>query len=239
MISENVLLDVGLTNAEAKIYVCLLELGSTTVTNIAEKTKIHRTNVYDSLKKLVDKGVVSVMKQDNIAFYDACNPSVFISLLKEKESNFRKVLPNLLLLKKLADNDADYSLFKGVSSFIDSLHELLNYDADFFIFGMSERAIKLLGARIFPFVKTRIEKKIILKQIFSVKLKKLLRSDDSFTFTKFLSVGEEYDVSCVVCGDEFIITDWSGDVNSLRIKNKLIASFFRDYFNTLWNSASE
>ena len=49
---ENILMDLGLSKNESKIYLSLLEQGISTATQVAEKSGIHRVNVYDSLNKL-------------------------------------------------------------------------------------------------------------------------------------------------------------------------------------------
>ena len=48
--NEDILEEIGLSPNEAKIYTTLLGLGLSTVTSISNKCKLHRANVYDSLK---------------------------------------------------------------------------------------------------------------------------------------------------------------------------------------------
>lgn len=238
MVSEDVLVDVGLTSVEAKIYLALFELGFTSVTNISEKTKIHRTNVYDSLKKLTDKGLVSYLKQDNIMFYEASNPSVLLQLLKEKEDNLKKIIPKLLLMKKLSENSANYSLGRGVNSFLDCLFDLLNFESEILVKGIPRRAIKLLGARVFPFHMNRVKKSVLLRQIYSSSLKKFMREDISFTKTLFSDDLCELGVSFVICGDIVLITDWNDDVLTLKINNGVVANQFKVDFDSLWKHLS-
>jgi sugar-specific transcriptional regulator TrmB len=52
--SESVLEEIGLSKTESKIYLSLLKQGTCTVTEIANDAKLHRANVYDSVKILVD-----------------------------------------------------------------------------------------------------------------------------------------------------------------------------------------
>ena len=57
--NEEILVDLGLSPNEAKAYISLLNIGMTTITNVAKDCNLHRSNVYDSIKKLIDKGLVS------------------------------------------------------------------------------------------------------------------------------------------------------------------------------------
>ena len=54
-----ILEDIGLTNAEIKIYLALLELGTSTAGPILEKSGLQNSVVHMTLKKLVDKGLVT------------------------------------------------------------------------------------------------------------------------------------------------------------------------------------
>ena len=53
----------GLTENEAKVYLSLIELGKSNVGKIADKSRVHRTNVYDSLKSLKKKNLVKETEQ--------------------------------------------------------------------------------------------------------------------------------------------------------------------------------
>lgn len=49
---------LGLAKNEARIYQTLLQRGEMAVGEIANKSGVHRRNVYDSLNRLVEKGLV-------------------------------------------------------------------------------------------------------------------------------------------------------------------------------------
>ena len=63
------LTSLGLSKNEAKVYLALLDLGSATAGKIAEKSKVHRTNVYDALERLIEKGVVTYIFKKDIKNY--------------------------------------------------------------------------------------------------------------------------------------------------------------------------
>ena len=50
---------LGLAKNEAKIYEVLIREGNSPVGKISEKSGIHRRNVYDSLNRLIEKGLRS------------------------------------------------------------------------------------------------------------------------------------------------------------------------------------
>ncbi|PIN79600.1 hypothetical protein COV16_03365, partial [Candidatus Woesearchaeota archaeon CG10_big_fil_rev_8_21_14_0_10_34_8] len=56
---EETLMQIGLSLNEARVYESMLQLGEANVQTIAIKSKVHRRNVYDSLNKLIEKGLAS------------------------------------------------------------------------------------------------------------------------------------------------------------------------------------
>ena len=56
---EHMLHELGLSPNEAKVYETLLKIDEASVQEISDKSKVHRRNVYDSLSKLQEKGLVS------------------------------------------------------------------------------------------------------------------------------------------------------------------------------------
>ena len=57
-----ILEDIGLTNAEIKVYLALLELGSSTAGHILEKSGLQNSVVHMTLHKLIDKGFITFIK---------------------------------------------------------------------------------------------------------------------------------------------------------------------------------
>ena len=62
---------VGLTKNEIKIYLALLELGTTTTGPLTRKAGIHASRVYESLNNLIKKGLVSFVIKANIKHFSA------------------------------------------------------------------------------------------------------------------------------------------------------------------------
>src|SRR3989344_8340889 len=108
-IMHNVLGEFGLTENESKVYLTVLESGSALAGEITVKTGIHRRNVYDSIERLIKKGLMGYITINNKKYFKATNPRHFFALLdhereeiKNKEKILNNMLPKLLLSSKLA-----------------------------------------------------------------------------------------------------------------------------------------
>jgi sugar-specific transcriptional regulator TrmB len=66
MNEELVLQEVGLTKAEAKVYIALLKLGSSTIGSILRQSGLHSSVVYNFLQRLQEKGLIAYTIHDKI-----------------------------------------------------------------------------------------------------------------------------------------------------------------------------
>ena len=98
---EEILLEVGLSLNESRIYEKLIELGEASVNTLSVKTKINRSNVYDAMERLCEKGLATEMFFKNQKHYKAVHPRRLLELLKEKENiMLSSIEKRLKLLKK-------------------------------------------------------------------------------------------------------------------------------------------
>ena len=99
---EKNLMRLGLTENEAKVYLALLEIGSTSAGEIIKKTKLHRNIVYDNLEKLIEKGLVSFVLIKNIKHFEVNSSHELWDFIdKQKE----EVLEKEVLIKKILPKD--------------------------------------------------------------------------------------------------------------------------------------
>ncbi len=109
---KNILENLGLDQTEAKIYLALLELGPSTVTEITSTADITRTLGYHVLEKLENHNLVKSVSRGTSSkkTYIAEHPEKIIQFVQDKKTSWerkfelaQKQLPNLLSLYKIAD----------------------------------------------------------------------------------------------------------------------------------------
>src|SRR3989338_10263479 len=85
MSTQSILEQVGLTGNETKVYLALLDLGSALAGEITKKCGVNRTNVYDALDRLMEKGLASFVIQANRKYFEATPAERIIDHLEEQE----------------------------------------------------------------------------------------------------------------------------------------------------------
>ena len=90
---KKILERAGLSKGEIEVYLTLLKLGSSLVSKVAQETGLHRTNIYDTLEKLKEKGLVSYVIRENRKHFSASNPEKLLDYIKEREKEVVSVIP--------------------------------------------------------------------------------------------------------------------------------------------------
>ena len=92
---EECLRELGFSKNESRVYLALLEIGSSNVGRVAARSGVYRTNVYDALEGLVKKGLSSFVVKKGVKYFEAINPEALLEILRERESKLVKILPLL------------------------------------------------------------------------------------------------------------------------------------------------
>ena len=120
MAVENILEEIGLTKNEIKVYLALLKLGSTTTGSIIKESKAHNSKVYDSLERLINKGLVTYVIVENTKHFKAVSPERLVDFLKnkknkiiEQEKEIRRYIPELKTFYHLMEDKTNAEVFQG------------------------------------------------------------------------------------------------------------------------------
>ena len=92
---EQELLQYGLSQKEAKVYLACLKTGKATANRVSELANLARSTTYDLLDKLKSLGLISTAIIDNKMHFIANNPEVLITSLEERKNSIKKAIPSL------------------------------------------------------------------------------------------------------------------------------------------------
>lgn len=110
------LLSLGFTKAESLIYIYLLERGTETgVSKVALGTSMHRQQVYITLPKLIEMGIVEEVMAGGLKKYRARPPKNIGKVIERKLSIAEDVAKDLEKISKLA-HDQDFEVIVGVDA---------------------------------------------------------------------------------------------------------------------------
>ncbi|MBI3626985.1 hypothetical protein HY224_02990 [Candidatus Uhrbacteria bacterium] len=92
---NHVLQGLGMHENKIKTYLACLELSAATASQIASQAQLQRTTVYEILKDLQSEGLISSTPKGHGTMFTAEPPEQLKAMLKEKEKQVEKILPDL------------------------------------------------------------------------------------------------------------------------------------------------
>src|SRR3989338_5745679 len=92
----------GLTQNESLVYLSLLKVWKATSSKIIKEANISGGKIYETLEKLIQKGLVKSIIENGIKNFMANEPKMLIEYIKDKEKDLhkkeeelKKILPQL------------------------------------------------------------------------------------------------------------------------------------------------
>lgn len=238
MAELDILEDLGLSEAEAKVYLALLETGQTLAGPIIKKTNLHRGTTYQILQRLIEKGLVSYIIKAGKRYFEAVDPKRFLDILKSKEESFLEILPilkNKKELSKLKQEVEVFSGYKGIRSVCDKILEELKDKGEYLDFGVSGLFREIMGPYWDLWQKRKRKYKIKAKCIFNEELKNTKLVKDYFGEARFHPKEYSSPTDTIIYKDTIILFIWTAKPPiAIVIKNKKNAEGYKKQFQLMW-----
>lgn len=241
---------LGLTRNEAKVYIALLELGSSTATPITRKAGLFSSKTYAALDGLLAKGLASYVVQDNKRVFRAEEPANLLEFLtekkreiEEKETRAREIIGSLNALrsaKKAPDEVLTYKGAGGFKTLYRKIYATLQRGETHFVFGAPRSANELVEEFLVEANRERVRRGIELKIIYNSDAREFgaKRAKMRFTQVKYFKKESFIAPTCFeVFGDcygVYYITP--GEIKCFVLRNAEIARSMRNFFDVIWNS---
>lgn len=237
---------LGLTEGEARVYLALLKLGTSTVGPISKLSKVTYSKVYDVLERLIEKGIVTFIVKNKTKHFQALEPNRLKEILDRKEKEIqqdREMLDKLLIrLNKVKDKSgksyAEIFLGKeGLKTAYDVLMEDFSKNDTLCFFYIFREEFGDL-------VKDFYNQKFKDFNKVGIKMKGIVT--DEFAKSEYYNPPKSMEVRIAnfpipttlnIYQDKVLIISWSEKPFSVLIKSADIANDVQDYFNQSWEKA--
>ena len=117
---EQSLKNLDLPEKEAVVYLASLELGLSTIQEIAGKSQISRSTTYEVMESLMKKGLMSALTKGKKKYFSAEGPErlmTFIDIkereLEERKKELKAILPELKELASLSGERLKIRFYEG------------------------------------------------------------------------------------------------------------------------------
>ena len=240
----------GLTENEAIVYQALLEIGPRPAGTISRRTGLHRRVIYDVTERLIQKGLIGYILENNKKVFQASTPQRFLEIVEEEKQTINKVIPDMMLLfNQLRTKEKEETNFykgkNGLKSIFEDQLETAGKtkDKEILILGASPLAYEILEIYFHWFDKRRVKEKIKTRVIFNSETsKKDSKNKLKIPLSEIKYLPHEYSspLAVNIYGDKVAIILWSKDHPiGIVIKQEEIALGYKKYFELMWKIAKK
>lgn len=235
---------LGLVKNEARIYEALLREGESSVGHISTKSQVHRRNVYDTLNRLMEKGLVFEIVQPKENHYQAVDPQKLMEMVEEKKSTLAKVMPELESLYKSTPHKEEVYFYRGPEGWKNYMRDILKTGEIAYFLAAKGGWLDDRIKHFFPHFEERAKKAgLEYYHLFDHEVKKQLPQIIPHVGKnyKFLPKGYSTPVAVDIFGDQvnLIAGMHLGGLDehfSLTvIVNRQIADAFKVWFKLMWD----
>lgn len=230
----------GLSKTEALLYIYLLEQGLSTPPFIARGTGVARTNCYNVLESLLQKGLISEQQKGKRKAYVANDPDALLRSLEKKKEDLELLVPDLRALYKTSKNKPIIQFFEGFDQVKEIYLQTLAAEQIFAI-GSTKSIATIDQAFLTKYFHSLKEKNIVLQDLLTADSKE--QADQYKEVLKGL-----YDVALLpqkiknqptdilIWNDNIALITLEEPIFGTIITNQLLASTFKTLFLLLFES---
>lgn len=233
---ESELRELGLSENEIKVYVALLKAGPLTSYELSEKTSLNRGYLYELLKKLHEKGIISEIGEEGKKRYKATDPEQLAALLEFKLENLRKVLPSLQKIKLSEKEETKINVYRGRYCYKTLLNDMIasmKQNSECLIISIDEHKLISLEPVYLKRYFNIIQRKNIREKVLIRKGGRKLREAKTTQY-RILPANYFGRISQFIYENKVALLTLSEPPNVIIIEDNDIAETYRKQFMVFW-----
>ena len=246
-VDTSVLNDVGLTNAQIKVYIALLELGETTSGPLIKKSGLQNSVVYNALNQLIQQGLVSFVSKGKRKYFSAADPKNLIRFIEDKKERIEKLVPQLIAKQTFAKSKQEAKVFlgwKGIYAAFNYVLEVLPKGSDYigFAAGFEEQYSEETKQFFREFQKKRELMQYKVKLIANESARKQVEQYQyysKFGKPEYRFVPGFAPVGVIIFGDNVLNVAFEENPVAVIITSKQIAESYKKFFYAIWQIAKK
>jgi len=236
--------ELGLAKNEARIYETLLREGECGVSTISTKSEVNRRNVYDSINRLIEKGLVFEVRTALENRYHAVEPAKLTELIEEKQRALSTVLPEMGKLYYGTPRKEEVFVYRGIEGWKNYLRDMLRIGEDNYTIGgtgawTDQKLSNFMERFLLDAEKAGINFHILFNH--EVGARKDMTTFLSRNKHKFLPEASSTTAAIDIFGDHVVtlsgvsLGTFNEHSSFTVIVNKEIADAYRTWFRLIWN----
>ncbi len=243
---ESILENIGLSKAEIKVYLTLLEIGPSTSGPIIQRSGLQSSVVHRILKTLLEKGIITYVKISKDNNYQATDPKNILDFIENKKKKFLDILPELETRQNRRKDNYSTEMFLGKTAMFSALLSMIKdakSNEDYFSFSLIEPHD---DKEIVDFYHTynlrRRDKKLKVKVLVNKKVKPIYEKNYTKELLRKANVrytSFHFPQGIIIFRDMLTFVHWGNNPFAVKITNKEMTEQFKEFFLEFYNKEKD
>lgn len=231
---------LGLNDKEAKMYLACLELGSASVQEIAEKSGVKRTSIYNFLEDMKARGFISEVRHGKRILLVPEDPHVLLKKAEEQRKHLEEALPEFMSIYNRPGEKPKVRFYQGVEGLKRIYEDTLTAGETIYEISDYERMFETIEQDwMWNYPKYRAEKDIKAYSIAKEGLqaeKVRAKDEEQLRETRFVK-DVNFETEINIYGDKVAMLSFRRPYAGVIIEDKAIAQTLRSMWRIIWNQA--
>lgn len=241
----SLLKQLGFTKQESDVFLLLLELGASPVSTIALRGRMKRTNLYNILAKLIERGLVTEFLKGRVRYFQATGPKKLLSIqeqqkkkLEQNISSLREMLPIFEAMKNPSLDKPRVKFYQGKDGIETLLMEILNKES-FCAYFNPDAAYDVFPYSVEEFLVEGAKKKLHIRElVVSGKTTKTYTSHIKNPNHQYKILPKEFqfETDNFIFGNSVVFISYREEQIAVMIESADIARTQRVAFDLMWKA---
>jgi len=243
--AEEILKELGIKDREIDIYLAALEGSPCSVIDLAKRTGMKRTSIYNFINNMIRRGLIIPTASGKKFLYAATNPNDLIQIVDKQKEKLLEIIPELsLIFTKSGSKKPKIRFYEGIEGLKEVYNDTLDQKegSEILAYANFEEVY-----RIFPetFRKSYLNKRVNRKKIFTKAIARIgkyaqvhSKLNKKELRETILIPEKEFPISneINIYDDRVAILSFGDEKIGVIIESRQIADTQRAIFNLLWKN---
>ncbi len=237
-LSNSLLHSLNLTEAQASVYAAALELGVANMQQLATKSGIKRTSIYNFIEGMKERGFIVEITKRKRTMYSAVAPEQLVEIEKTRLAELEHALPELRAIQNESMTKPRVAFYDGIEGIKEVYADILKDKKEIVAFEDLENMKKVLPDSFYSwFPSERARRNIPIKAILrdSPEAREITKLDIRLLRKTKLINSSDWKTEINIYGDKVALMSYRTKIPfCVLIEDHNIAETLRSAWKELW-----
>lgn len=236
-LSNNLLKSLNLTDDQAAFYLASLELGQANIQELAKKSGVKRTSIYNFIDEMKERGFIQETRKKKRNVYSGVHPEQLVTMEQMRITELQRLMPELKAIYNKTQTKPRVTFYEGVEGLKETLADFIRVGKPMIGWADFSFRQKILGNFFDEFAPIRAKHNITYQAI--------VRDTSEARAWGKKNIGhlrehryiecEPFNTETLVYGDHVLMLSYQQKAFAVLIEDANIAATLRIAWQQLWD----